>query len=144
MLINHQSEFQSAMQDLEYLGYDVLTIIPNSPYNLKDIILTLCSEYQSVAFEEGHAEGHAAGYDVGHEEGSEGCYEVGYEVGREEGYENGYESSYEVAYDDGFEAGDDHGYNIGWDAGYKDGQDELRAELEYVGNTDEEDGVRYL
>ena len=120
MLINHQSEFQSAMQDLEFLGYDVETIIPNSPYNLKDIILTLCSEYQSVAFEEGHAEGHAAGYDLGEEEGRENGYECGYA--------------------DGHYDGDSEGYN----RGYEEGQDELREELEYVGNTDEEEGVRYL
>ena len=124
MLINHQSEFQSAMQDLEYLGYDVTTIIPNSPYNLKDIILTLCSEYQSVAFEEGHAEGHAAGYDLGEEEG------VTY--GRDAGYEEGYD------------AGKEDGDTAGYDRGHEEGQHELREELEYVGNTDEEDGVRYL
>ena len=128
MLINHQSEFQSAMSDLEYLGYDVTTIIPNSPYNLKDIILTLCSEYQSVAFEEGHAEGHAAGYDAGEEEG------------RESGYNNGYDSGYEMGHAEGKEDGDSEGY----DRGYEEGQDELREEMEYVGNTDEEDGVRYL
>ena len=120
MLINHQSEFQSAMQDLEYLGYDVTTIIPNSPYNLKDIILTLCSEYQSVAFEEGHAEGHAAGYDVGYEEGDEYGYNLGYDAGVVDGDSDEY------------------------DRGYEEGQDELREELEFIGNTDEEDGVRYL
>tara|TARA_R110002167_G_scaffold38902_4_gene120585 strand:+ start:1783 stop:2142 length:360 start_codon:yes stop_codon:yes gene_type:complete len=119
MLINHQSEFQSAMSDLEFLGYDVETIIPNSPYNLKDIILTLCTEYQSVAFEEGHAEGHAAGYDAGEEEGRESGYEYGFSDGKDDGDAEGY------------------------DRGFEDGQDELE-ELEFVGNTDEEDGVRYL
>lgn len=111
MLINHQSEFQSAMQDLEYLGYDVLTIIPNSPYNLKDIILTLCSEYQSVAFEEGHAEGHALGYDLGYSNGED----------------NGYESGYEEGYDAGTTDGKSDGWDLGYEAGYEEAWDEVRA-----------------
>ena len=111
MLINHQSEFQSAMQDLEYLGYDVETIIPNSPYNLKDIILTLCSEYQSVAFEEGHAEGHALGYDLGYSNGED----------------NGYESGYEEGYDAGTTDGKSDGWDLGYEAGYEEAWDEVRA-----------------
>jgi hypothetical protein len=102
MLMHHQSEFQSAMLDLEFLGYDVETTIPNSPYNLKDIILTLCSEYQTVAFEEGHAEGHAEGYDIGEEEGHAAGYEEGYDIGHSDGDAEGYDRGHEEGVEEGF------------------------------------------
>lgn len=111
MLINHQSEFQSAMQDLEYLGYDLDTVAPNSRYTLKDIILNLVTEYQTVAYEEGMADGHAAGYDLGEEEG------VTY--GRDVGYEEGYDA--------GKEDGDAEGYDRGYEEGYEEAWDEVRA-----------------
>jgi hypothetical protein len=102
--MQHDSEFMSVMTDLEYLGYDINTIVPNSRYSLKDIILHLTTEYQLVGYENGLADGHADGYDLGTEEGqyehSRG-YEEGYDAGEEDAGAVNQDEAYERGFDDG-------------------------------------------
>lgn len=108
MNIIHESAFVSVMNDLEFLGYEVNVIKPNSHYSLKDIMLELVTEYRLAAYEDGLADGHGDGYDLAEEQAAEE-YQHAHSRGYEEGYEAGEEDADAVNQDEAYERGFDDG-----------------------------------